>query len=160
MKTKGYGYKETYIFNPANLDSDELGQEFCGACHRSVDEVSHMPKLGGGINNVRFQPYRLFFSPGHNPTDPRLSCIACHDPHGNLSRDAAFYDAKCFACHQSGASNQSNTPKEAIRTAPSCPKSNKLCVSCHMPQVALPGSHFKFSDHRIRIARPGDPYPN
>jgi hypothetical protein len=29
-----------------------------------------------------------------------------------------------------------------------------------MPQVEIPGSHFKFTDHRIRIARPGDPYPN
>jgi hypothetical protein len=154
---------EPYIFDPANLDADELGQEFCGACHRSVDEVSHMPNLGGGINNVRFQPYRLFLSPGHNPTDPRLSCTACHDPHDNPSQDAAFYDAKCFACHQSGTSNRQNSLKgidRGGRTARACPKSNKLCITCHMPQVEIPGSHFKFTDHRIRIVRPGDPYPN
>jgi hypothetical protein len=160
MKTKEV---DLHIFNPANLDADELAQEFCGACHRSVDEVSHMKNLGGGINNVRFQPYRLFNSPSHNPTDPRLSCTACHDPHDNPSSDAAFYDAKCFACHQSGSVSGQRAVKITAsqeRTAKPCPKSNKLCVSCHMPQVEIPGSHFKFTDHRIRIARPGDPYPN
>jgi hypothetical protein len=29
-----------------------------------------------------------------------------------------------------------------------------------MPKVDLPGAHFSFTDHRIRIVRPGDPYPN
>jgi hypothetical protein len=29
-----------------------------------------------------------------------------------------------------------------------------------MPKVEIPGAHFKFTDHRIRIARPGEPYPN
>jgi len=28
-----------------------------------------------------------------------------------------------------------------------------------MPKVEIPGSHFKFTDHRIRIVRPGEPYP-
>jgi hypothetical protein len=29
-----------------------------------------------------------------------------------------------------------------------------------MPKVELPGSHFKFTDHRIRIVRPGEQFPN
>lgn len=33
------------------------------------------------------------------------------------------------------------------------------CVTCHMPKNELPGSHNLFSDHRIRIVRPGEPYP-
>jgi formate-dependent nitrite reductase cytochrome c552 subunit len=33
-------------------------------------------------------------------------------------------------------------------------------VSCHMPKINLPGGHAKFTDHEIRIVRPGDPYPN
>jgi hypothetical protein len=28
-----------------------------------------------------------------------------------------------------------------------------------MPKVELPEMHFKFTDHWIRIARPGDPVP-
>jgi len=27
-----------------------------------------------------------------------------------------------------------------------------------MPKVELPGAHFKFTDHRIRIARQGEAY--
>jgi hypothetical protein len=29
-----------------------------------------------------------------------------------------------------------------------------------MPKVEVPGTHFKFTDHRIRIARAGEPFPN
>jgi formate-dependent nitrite reductase cytochrome c552 subunit len=36
---------------------------------------------------------------------------------------------------------------------------SERCVSCHMPKVELPGAHFKFTDHRIRIARQGEVYP-
>jgi DnaJ-class molecular chaperone len=163
MKSQKQG--ETFILNPAKLDTDELAQEVCGACHRSVEEVSRLPQLGGGINNVRFQPYRLFNSPGHNPTDARLSCSTCHDVHTNQKHDVAFYDARCFACHQSGTSIDKSTfksPPVNEQPAKPCPVAKQNCVSCHMPQVEIPGSgsHFKFTDHRIRIVRPGDKYPN
>jgi hypothetical protein len=29
-----------------------------------------------------------------------------------------------------------------------------------MPKIELPGSHAGFTEHQIRIARAGDPYPN
>jgi hypothetical protein len=29
-----------------------------------------------------------------------------------------------------------------------------------MPKIELPGAHAKFTDHQIRIARAGDPFPN
>jgi hypothetical protein len=74
-----------HIFNPKTLDAESLSQEFCGACHRGVDTVAMMPDLGG-INNVRFQPYRLFNSRGHDPKDARLACTACHDPHVDLEQ--------------------------------------------------------------------------
>jgi hypothetical protein len=32
-------------------------------------------------------------------------------------------------------------------------------VSCHMPKIAVASAHFKFTDHRIRIVREGQPYP-
>jgi formate-dependent nitrite reductase cytochrome c552 subunit len=34
------------------------------------------------------------------------------------------------------------------------------CVTCHMPKIELPGAHARFTDHQIRIARAGEPYPN
>ena len=156
------------IFNPKILDPEALSQEFCGACHRGVDTVAMMPNLGG-INNVRFQPYRLYNSRGHDPKDPHFACTACHDPHMDLSRQEAANDANCKACHEPNpakrdmraSQNASNSPKESgtSSTGKNCPVGNDRCVSCHMPKVELPGAHFKFTDHRIRIGRPGEPYP-
>ncbi len=151
------------IFNPGRMSPDDLSQEFCGSCHRSAESVI-MSKSLQGLHSVRFQPYRLFTSRGHEPTDPRLSCTACHNPHENPREDAAFYDQKCLACHRSQASLKSprvaKAESESERNAKPCPVSAKDCATCHMPKVELPGSHFKFTDHRIRIARPGEPVPN
>jgi hypothetical protein len=41
----------------------------------------------------------------------------------------------------------------------SCPVAETRCDICHMPKVEIPGTHFKFTDHRIRIMRAGEPYP-
>jgi hypothetical protein len=159
--------KSMYIFNPKTLDAESLSQEFCGACHRGVDTVAMMPDLGG-INNVRFQPYRLFNSRGHDPKDARFACTACHDPHVDLQQGDAIYDSKCTTCHAPGgaeqATGQNNIATAGERpflssTGKSCPVASERCVSCHMPKVELPGAHFKFTDHRIRIARRGDAYP-
>ena len=153
------------IFNPKTLDPETLSQEFCGACHRGVDTVAMMPDLGG-INNVRFQPYRLFSSRGHDPKDPHFACTACHDPHLDLSQQEASNDRNCKVCHDLNATKQTtrarrNTNRSvgARLSAKECPVANDQCVSCHMPKVGLPGAHFEFTDHRIRIARPGDRYP-
>ncbi len=165
---KSGDFAETYIFNPEKLSADELSQEFCGSCHRSGEDVISLPQLGGGINNVRFQPYRISTSRGHDPNNPRLSCISCHDPHEPLQRNAAFYDANCTVCHlinidkpaiKGGAKVIQVAETDGERTARPCPVGRKLCVTCHMPKVELPGSHFKFTDHRIRTARPNEPYP-
>lgn len=156
------------IFNPKTLDPETLSQEFCGACHRGVDTVAMMPDLGG-INNVRFQPYRLFNSRGHDPRNPHFACTACHDPHSDLSQQDAASDANCKVCHDVNTMKQAmpasqNTSglhkkSRASESRKKCPVGSEKCVSCHMPKVELPGAHFKFTDHRIRIARPGEPYP-
>jgi hypothetical protein len=156
-------FKNKRIFNPAEMGPDEMAQEFCGSCHRSAEQVMTNKPLNG-IVSVRFQPYRLFTSRGHDPDETRLRCTACHNPHENPKEDAAFYDAKCFACHRSGESLKSAPAAQAEqaegRSAGACPVSQRLCVSCHMPKVDVPGTHFKFTDHRIRIAREGEPFPN
>ncbi len=156
------------IFNPKTLDAESLSQEFCGACHRGVDAVAMMPDLGG-INNIRFQPYRLFNSRGHDPKDARFACTACHDPHRDLNREDGTYDAHCTACHaprsaEDASVREPNSGVPGKRPIPlaggkSCPVGREGCISCHMPKVELPGAHFKFTDHRIRIARVGEAYP-
>jgi hypothetical protein len=155
--------KDKRIFNPGKMEPDELAQEFCGSCHRSAEQVVANKSLQG-INSVRFQPYRMFTSRGHDPNDVRITCTACHNPHENPRKEEDFYDSKCFACHRSAESLKSaqvaKTQTDEGRNAIVCPVSDRVCVSCHMPKVEIPGSHFQFTDHRIRIVKAGEPFPN
>jgi cytochrome c554/c'-like protein len=149
------------ILDPRTLSADTLSQEFCGACHRSANTVGMMPDLGGVVN-VRFQPYRIATGK-HDPNDSHFACIACHDPHIDLPQQGASSDAKCTTCHVPNATGFSLQPAPQSRNAPrgpkSCPVAKENCDSCHMPKVEIPGTHFKFTDHRIRIVRTGEPFP-
>lgn len=120
--------------------------ELCGRCHRTWAQVA----LTGmrGPNTVRFQPYRLTNSKCYDVEDKRIRCTACHDPHGQLETNLASYDSKCTACHSTALN------------AKVCSVAKDNCVSCHMPKIDLPGAHHKFTDHQIRIAKTGEPYPN
>lgn len=147
---------------PAKLGrmSAEDVSSFCGQCHRTWETVVRNRLLGQ--MNVRFQPYRLATSKCFDGSDTRLSCVACHDPHREVVRDAKSYDAKCLACHSAGASlslgmSAQHPGAAAMKT---CPISRTDCASCHMPKVQLPGSHQMFTDHDIRIVRAGEQYPN
>lgn len=138
-----------------SIDPPSLGDmstedisNFCGGCHRSWELVVRAGWKGP--SNVRFQPYRLANSRCYNGTDPRISCIACHDPHEKVERNVAYYDSKCLACH--------STPQQA--QAKVCPVAKKDCTTCHMPKVPFPGGHFIFTDHDIRIVKANEPYPN
>lgn len=144
------------------LDAESVSN-FCGRCHRSFDTVLRNGWHGPAF--VRFQPYRLALSRCFSGNDPRISCLACHDPHRPASRDAAFYDAKCLACHGAAAHRAASTgkngqlpmgPVSAIKT---CPVAKKNCVSCHMPKVELPGGNQQFTDHYIRVVKAGEAYP-
>ncbi|MGH9449243.1 MAG: multiheme c-type cytochrome [Terriglobia bacterium] len=147
------GFKSPKIFNPGRLSTQDLS-DFCGSCHRSWQQVEMMNLQG--IQDVRFQPYRLENSRCFDATDARISCLACHDPHHEVRTDAAYYDSKCLACHR----NRGTSVKlSAGKTAPACPVSQKNCVTCHMPKYELPGAHFKFTDHYIRVVHAGTPYP-
>jgi Cytochrome c554 and c-prime len=126
--------------------SAEQASNFCGRCHRTWTEVVVQEDVS--INNVRFQPYRLWGSKCYDPDDARISCLACHDPHTEPSAQPTDYDAKCQACHGGGKAE-----------AKACPASKTNCVSCHMPKIELPGAHHRFTDHRIRIVKPNERYP-
>lgn len=140
--------------NPPNLSalSSEEMASFCGQCHRTFSTV--IRHRWRGVIDVRFQPYRLELSQCFNGTDPRISCVACHDPHKPLVTSLVWYDKKCLACHAPGA-RPTSTGQAKV-----CPVSTSHCVRCHMPRVTLPGSHTQFTDHFIRIVKPGAPYPD
>ncbi len=136
-----------------NLTSEDMSN-FCGQCHRTWETVVRSHWVGS--TNVRFQPYRLANSRCFDGNDPRIACIACHNPHEKVERDATFYDGKCLACH---APALTASPANTI-SAKACPVAKSACASCHMPKVPLPNGHLIFTDHEIRVVKPGDPYPN
>jgi Cytochrome c3 len=140
------------IFNPAKLEPVDVN-DFCGTCHRSTQDV--LASRTRGILNLRFQPYRLENSRCYDPTDKRITCLACHDPHVDLGTNLVSYDSKCLACHARRGDKTS-----ATRKAPACPTAASNCASCHMPKLDLPGTHYKFTDHYIRVDHPGKPYPD
>jgi hypothetical protein len=139
------------IFNPGLMSGDELTQQFCAACHRGAEEFSLLKSME--INNVRFQPYRIFNSKCYSD-DRNISCTACHNPHEPLREDAAYYDKRCLECH----SLRDKNAKAGAGT--SCPVADKDCTSCHMPKTEIKAAHFKFTDHYIRVVKPGEKYPN
>jgi hypothetical protein len=136
------------------LSTEEMSN-FCGQCHRTWEQIA----MEGphNLNNVRFQPYRLTNSRCYDSADARIRCVACHDPHGAVDKNPAFYDAKCLACHLKAAGT--DAAGASRRQAKTCPAATKDCITCHMPKYEIPGSHNLFADHWIRIVKPGAPYP-
>jgi hypothetical protein len=140
---------EMAIFNPAKLaPRDSI--DFCGACHRTLGDVTQAANPANDSSVVRFQPYRLEKSRCWRETkDERLTCIACHDPHLPLVRDDASYDKRCLGCHRSGV-----TTEHAGKVCPTGAKAQ--CVSCHMQKVKVASMHGEFTDHFIRVVKTGE----
>jgi hypothetical protein len=138
------------------LDSESMST-FCGQCHRSWDTVLRNRWHGPAF--VRFQPFRLALSRCFSGNDSRISCIACHDPHQPLNHSAAYYDSKCLACHGEAAHAVASAKSPPLPMAKTCLVAKENCTSCHMPKVELPGGNAQFSDHYIRIVKPGEAYP-
>jgi hypothetical protein len=126
--------------------------DFCGACHRTPVDAA----LSGvkGIFKLRFPAYRLEASRCWGTGDARLTCVACHDPHQSLVKDAASYDIRCLSCHVAGKASKLTKDHRGA----ACPVSQKGCTTCHMPQFSIPEMHTSFTDHKIRIHRSGEPF--
>ncbi|MGC2530960.1 MAG: multiheme c-type cytochrome [Candidatus Acidiferrum sp.] len=142
------------IFNPDQLSRVE-SVDFCGACHRTWQDVVSGPMVDAGVFNVRFAPYRLENSRCWTEGDARLTCTSCHDPHKPLSHDVGSYDANCLQCHVASSTDK----RTSNRPGAACPVATKNCVTCHMPKVSPPTLHSAFTDHWIRIATPNSSYP-
>ena len=142
---------------PAIFNSGELSPtdavEFCGACHSTWWDA----KLAGvkGVSSTRSAPARLVTIKCWGKGDARLTCVACHDPHGPLQRDAASYDRQCLSCHV----NSAGTKPTADHPGAPCPRARKDCVSCHMPKYQVVDIPVKFTDHQIHVVRPNEPIP-
>lgn len=144
--------QQSDIFNSAHLSPID-SVEFCGACHGTWWDVKNSGAKG--VATTRSAPYRLVTSKCWGKGDARLTCIACHDPHEQLQTSSAAYDHACLKCH---AATPGATPT-AEHPGKTCPVAAKNCSSCHMPKVFVPEMHSDFTDHRIRIVRAGEPFP-
>lgn len=141
------GDRTLFAMKKLGAMSTEETNTFCGQCHRTWEQIA--ANGPHGVLNVRFQPYRLTNSRCYDAEDKRIACTACHDPHKEIDRVSANYDAKCLSCHGGGKPG-----------ANVCKVATNNCASCHMPKVELPGAHHQFSDHDIRIVRAGSKYPD
>jgi hypothetical protein len=153
MKTGHIDQGKKSILNPRGLDAAS-SVDFCGACHRTSGDVIQMNV--NGVPTVRFQPFRLEESRCWRHTNGQLTCVTCHDPHKPLVQDIVSYDRICLRCHRQSSSR---TPETGHRTV-ACSVGKVDCAGCHMPKIEIPGMHHAFTDHWIRIARDGVPYPN
>ncbi|MGC4046932.1 MAG: multiheme c-type cytochrome [Armatimonas sp.] len=124
------------------LDGKEMN-ELCGRCHRTAEDVQAMGKIAVDSTN-RFQPYAMTLSKCFIKSQGKLTCVTCHDPHENASKDIPRYERTCIACHDGSE-----------KTKPVCPVNAKQdCIRCHMPtrSVFPSGSKLPISmaDHFIR----------
>jgi hypothetical protein len=143
---------ENLIFNPQQLGPID-SVDFCGSCHRTWWDVMLTEEVG--VSTVLAVPYRLEKSRCWGTGDPRITCVACHDPHRPLVQDAAAYDQRCLRCHvKNGSQPATDHPGAA------CKVGSEKCVTCHMPKYEVQDMHYNFTDHMIRIAKPGPPFPD
>ena len=133
------------ILNPGKLSPVDA-VDFCGACHRTSVDVELQGEIG--IGTVRFPAFRLQMSRCWGNGDKRITCMACHDPHVEVTHDISSYDQRCMACHV----NQGKQPT-ADRPGKPCPVGTEKCSTCHMPKYEIPDFHAKFTDHQIRVVR-------
>lgn len=157
------------IVNPARLAPDHR-DAICISCHLegdvSVERAGHSAldyRPGEAISDyLAFYVYsgnsltargvseveQLAQSTCKRMSGDKMSCTSCHDPHFTPAPEqrAAFFRAKCLACH--------NQPQFATSHHPESPD----CTSCHMRHTGAENiPHVAWTDHRIlRLPAPAD----
>jgi len=149
------------VVNPAKLAPDRR-DSVCIRCHLEGDVYIERPnrsaidyKPGDSISDyLSFFVYQgkdatrrgvseveqFSISKCKRTSGDKMSCTSCHDPHYTPAPQerAAFYRAKCLACHSDAAFAASHHPE------------NPDCTSCHMPRSGAENiPHVAWTDHRI-----------
>jgi len=167
------------IVNPGKL-SPWLADNICMSCHQTGDARVQQPgrlfqdfRPGQPLDeavalfivpptpasppssDLVQQYFQMMLSKCYRSSGQRLSCITCHNPHAQPSRDEApdYYRAKCLVCH----TDRSCTAPAASRRE-TTPSDN--CIACHMPKREVTEiSHSSLTNHRI-ISTPDEPFPD
>jgi tetratricopeptide (TPR) repeat protein len=120
----------------------------CAQCHKASKSVS-------GGSDIRFQAPTLARSRCYTESGS-LSCVTCHNPHRNASRNPADYESVCLQCHPAAGSSPGpvNGHRSPAKVWPPCPiNPQRDCLSCHMPRVKDAVPRTVFTDHDIRVRR-------
>ena len=135
----------------------------CAACH-TVDHPAAIRAAPDDPQYVRSPGLTLTFSRCSTESNGRLNCLTCHDPHREAEKSAAFYEARCLACHASGRSTSAPSQARSSGGGRPCPvNATNGCLDCHMPKQPVADLHTSLTDHYIRIRRPagsGGPGPS
>ena len=175
---ENYQGHDSSIVNPAAL-TPALANNICMFCHQTGD----VRVLKAGKDYKDFRPgtplddtltilmvppkresppqqdllehyYSMTLSKCYRGSRQKLSCISCHDPHVEPSREeaAAYFKKKCLACH----TEKSCTLPLQTREHQGEPDD---CAGCHMQKRAVTDiSHSSITNHRI-LTRPDEPFP-
>jgi Tetratricopeptide repeat len=166
------------IVNPAQL-SPALADNICMSCHQTGDARVLKPgkdykdfrpgtPLDSTLSILMVPPtrdsppqsdllehyYSMTLSKCYRASGRGLSCISCHDPHVEPSREEgpAYFAKKCLACH---TEKSCKLPLE-VRQHKQPPDD---CAGCHMPKRDVREiSHSSITNHRI-LSRPDEPFP-
>ena len=179
MGTESYREHDSSIVNPALL-APVLADNICIACHQTGDVRVLKPgkdyrdfRPGAALDDTlsilmvpprRESPpqsdllehyYSMTLSKCYRASGERLSCISCHDPHVEPSREEApaFFKKKCLACH---TETSCRVPLK-VREGQQPPDD---CAGCHMKKRDVQEiSHSSITNHRI-LAKPDEPFPD
>jgi hypothetical protein len=170
---------DTMIVNPANL-TPYMADNICMACHQAGDVRVLKPgktykdirpgfPLDDTLSILMVPPtresppskdhvdhyYSMTLSKCYRASKGKLSCITCHDPHVEPTREEApaYFNNKCLTCHTS------RSCKFPLQVRMQQKPANN-CIGCHMPQRDIQTiSHSSATNHRI-VATPDEPFPD
>ncbi len=156
------GFPDLAIAAPAESSPSAINL-ICAQCHGYHQaDSSKAPRTDP--HWLRYHSLTLTWSRCFTEANGRLSCITCHDPHGDAKPFTALDESKCLSCHEGfpkrkGSANPLTTTALRSReddsrdgTAARCPiNSSRGCVDCHMPRIWDQSTHSFKTDHFIRV---------
>jgi len=176
--TDSYQEHDSSIVNPASLQPP-LANNVCMSCHQTGD----VRILKQGKDYKDFRPgtalddtlsilmvppkresppqsdllehyYSMTLSKCYRGSGERLTCINCHDPHVEPTREEApaYFAKKCMTCHTEKSCRLPLEVREHQQPA-------NDCAGCHMKKRDVQEiSHSSITNHRI-LTRPEEPFP-